>query len=96
MSTQRNPVAMWLESREGEAWSRDHHRAAHAGESHLPNHIASIRPTPGRDPVWDRSPRAGPVSVTPSRTRRAARRCPAPPARPAPEGGPDDHYSHGR
>ena len=60
MSTQRNPVAMWLESREGEAWSRDHHRAAHAGESHLPNHIASIRPTPGRDPVWDRSPRDRP------------------------------------
>ena len=56
--SQRNPVAAWLESPEGEAWSRDHHRAAHAGESRLPNHIASIRPTPGRDPVWDREPGA--------------------------------------
>jgi hypothetical protein len=56
MTTRSNPVAEWLESREGETWSRDHHRAAHAGESHLPNHIASVRPTPGRDPVWDRGP----------------------------------------
>ena len=56
MSDPRNPVAAWLEGPEGEKWSRDHHRAAHAGESHLPNHIASVRPTPGRDPVWDRDP----------------------------------------
>ena len=52
--TTRDPVAEWLEGPEGEKWSSRHHRAAHAGEGHLPNHIASIRPTPGRDPVWDR------------------------------------------
>jgi len=56
----KDPAVEWLESAEGEAWSRDHRRAAHAGESHLPNHIASVRPTPGRDPVWDRAPRDRP------------------------------------
>ena len=49
-------VARWLESPEGEAWSRGHHRAAHAGESDLPNHIASVRPAPGMDPARDRGP----------------------------------------
>jgi hypothetical protein len=54
--TQGNPVAGWLEGPEGEAWSRGHHQAAHAGPSHLPNHIASVRPAPGQEPVWDRLP----------------------------------------
>lgn len=49
-------VARWLESPEGERWSSSHHRAAHAGESDLPNHIASVRPAPGEDPFWDRAP----------------------------------------
>jgi hypothetical protein len=53
MTAPRNPAVEWLESPEGEKWSRGDHRPAHAGESHLPNHIASVRPTPGRDPVWD-------------------------------------------
>jgi hypothetical protein len=56
VSSSGNSVAEWLESPEGEAWSRERHRAAHAGESHLPNHIASVRPAPGEDPVWDRAP----------------------------------------
>lgn len=51
----KTPAVRWLETPEGEAWSRSNHRAAHAGESDLPNHIASIRPTPGRDPVWDKA-----------------------------------------
>jgi len=52
----RNRIAKWLESDEGENWSRNRHRAAHAGESHLPNHIASVRHAPGEDPFWDREP----------------------------------------
>lgn len=48
-----DPVARWLESPEGETWSRNHHYPAHAGESHLPNHIASVRHAPGEDPFWD-------------------------------------------
>jgi hypothetical protein len=56
-------ITRWLESPEGERWSRNNHRAAHAGESDLPNHIASVRPTPGRDPVWDRAPTGWPQGV---------------------------------
>lgn len=55
MSDQRSPVE-WLESPEGERWSSDHHRHAHAGDAYLPNHIASVRPAPGEDPVWDKEP----------------------------------------
>ena len=51
-----NAVTRWLESPAGEKWSSNHHRHAHAGESDLPNHIASIRPAPGLDPEWDRPP----------------------------------------
>ena len=49
-----DPVARWLESPEGEKWSSGRHVPAHAGESHLPNHIASVRHAPGEDPFWDR------------------------------------------
>ena len=51
-----NAVTRWPESPAGEKWSSNHHRHAHAGESDLPNHIASIRPAPGHDPEWDRHP----------------------------------------